>query len=93
MAEQEKKFPVYKWHLIEVTAVQKLAERLRDQMAQEGPKDKSYAFMIWFCGKLQTVSDMLGTSTGDVVMFDWNNRVFIEKISTWLKKNPEVLTA
>ena len=31
MAEKEKKYPVYRWHLIEVAAVQKLAERLREK--------------------------------------------------------------
>ena len=93
MADNEKKYPVYKWHLIEVTAVQKLAEELRDQMEAEGSKDKIYAFFRWFCYKLQSISDKLGTATGDIVMFDRKDRIFIEKISTWLKQNPEVLTA
>ena len=93
MADNEKKYPVYKWHLIEVTAVQKLAEELRDQMEAEGPKDMIYAFFRWFCCKLQSISDKLGTATGDIVMFDRKDRIFIEKISTWLKQNPEVLTA
>ncbi len=93
MAEDMKKYPVYKYHLIEVTAVQKLAERLKAKQEMEGPKDYTYFFMVRFCERLQIVSDLLGKSTGDIVMCDWTNRRFIEEISTWLKKNPEVLTA
>ena len=93
MEENGKKYPVYKWHLIEVTAVQKLAERLKAKQEKDGPKDYTYLFMVKFCERLQLVSDLLGKSTGDIVMCDWTNRRFIEEISTWLKKYPEVLTA